>query len=211
MATTYFRKAGRPIFDRILASDVMPPLNPDSVLDLSLLSVERAAGATPAADEEVLLLFDRCGPSLLRYVSSFGLSVPEAEDVVQDAFLALFRHLRLERSRLNLRAWLFQVAHNLALKQRRRLHRRPTEPLDDTVHRHPDPSMNPEALLAERQRRERLAPVVQALPPRERRCLQLRAGGLRYRDIANTLGMSLGGVAKSLSRSIARLVNADRG
>ena len=57
--------------------------------------------------------------------------------------------------------------------------------------------MNPEALLAERQRRERLAPVVQALPPRERRCLQLRAEGLRYRDIANTLGMSLGGVAKS--------------
>jgi RNA polymerase sigma-70 factor, ECF subfamily len=189
----------------------MPPLNPDSVLDLSLLSVERAAVATRAADEEVLVLFDRCWPSLLRYVSSFGLSVTEAEDVVQDAFLALFRHLRLERSRLNLRAWLFQVAHNLALKQRRRIHRRPTEPLDDTVHRHPDPSLNPESLLAERQRRERLAPVVQALPPRDRRCLQLRAEGLRYREIANTLGMSLGGVAKSLSRSIARLVNADRG
>ena len=54
-------------------------------------------------------------------------------------------------------------------------------------------------------------PVVQALPARDRRCLLLRAEGLRYRDIANTLGMSLGGVAKSLARSIGRLVNADRG
>ena len=142
---------------------------------------------------------------------SFGLNVQEAEDVVQDVFLALFRHLRLERPRVNLRAWLFQVAHNLALKQRWRMHRRSTEPLDDTAHRHPDRSLNPEALLAERQRRERLAPVVQALRPRDRRCLQLRAEGLRYRDIANTLGMSLGGVAKSLSRSIARLAYADRG
>ena len=48
-------------------------------------------------------------------------------------------------------------------------------------------------------------------PDRDRRCLLLRAEGLRYRDIAGTLGMSLGGVAKSLARSIARLVNVDRG
>ena len=181
MATTYFQKLGslgaffEAIFDRIRASQVMLPLNTDSVLDLSLLSVERAAVATRAADEEVLLLFDRCGPSLLRYVRSFGLNVQEAEDVVQDAFLALFCHLRLERPRVNLRAWLFQVAHNLALKQRWRMHKRSTEPLDDTALRHPDRSLNPEALLAERQRRERLAPVVQALRPRDRRCLQLRA------------------------------------
>ena len=221
MATLYFRKAGlagadswpesAAIFGRIRTFSVMPPLNPESVLDLSLLTVERAAAAPRAPDEEVLLLFDRCGSSLLRYAGSFGLSVQEAEDVVQDVFLALFRHLRLERSRQNLQGWLFQVAHNLALKQRRRLHRRPTEALDHRVLRHPDPSLNPEALLADRQRRERLAPVVQALAPRDRRCLQLRAEGLRYRDIASTLGMSLGGVAKSLSRSIARLVNADRG
>jgi len=54
-------------------------------------------------------------------------------------------------------------------------------------------------------------PVIRALPPRDRRCLLLRAEGLRYRDIADTLGMSLGGVAKSLARSIARLVHVDRG
>jgi len=53
--------------------------------------------------------------------------------------------------------------------------------------------------------------VIRALPARDRHCLFLRAEGLRYRDIAETLGMSLGGVAKSLARSVTRLMNADRG
>ena len=41
------------------------------------------------------------------------------------------------------------------------------------------------------------------------RCL--RAEGLTYRDIARTLGVSLGSVAKSMVRAIARLAAADVG
>jgi len=189
----------------------MLPFNPDSVLDLSLLGVERAPVAPCAAEDEVVLLFDRCAPSLLRYVASFGLSAEETEDIVQEVFLALFRHLRLDRSRRNLKGWLFQVAHNLALKQRKRIQRRATAPWNETAHWHADPAPNPEARLVQHERRRRLKPVLQALPARDRHCLILRAEGLRYRDIAATLGMSLGAVAKSLTRSITRLVNADRG
>jgi RNA polymerase sigma-70 factor (ECF subfamily) len=189
----------------------MLPLNPDSVLDLSLLTAERHRVAPRATDQDVLLLFDRCASSLLRYVASFGLTTQETEDVVQEVFLALFRHLRLDRSRRNLTGWLFRVAHNLALKRRKRLQRRTTVPWDDSVHALIDPAPNPEVRLAQRERQQRLAPVIQALSARDRRCLLLRAEGLRYRDIADTLGMSLGGVAKSLARSIGRLVNADRG
>lgn len=189
----------------------MLPLNSESVLDLSLLRVERDAVVPRAADEEVLVLFDRHAPSLLRYVASFGLTACEAEDLVQDVFLALFRHLRLDRSRENLNGWLFRVAHNLALKRRKRIQRRVMAPWDEAAHASADPAPNPEMRLLAHQRRQRLTPVIRALPARDRHCLLLRAEGLRYRDIAETLGMSLGGVAKSLARSIARLMNADRG
>jgi RNA polymerase sigma-70 factor (ECF subfamily) len=189
----------------------MLPLNPDSVLDLSLIAVDRTPATAADADEEVLLLFDRHAHSLLRYVGSFGLCVEEAEDVVQEVFLALYRHLRLDRSRRNLAGWLFQVAHNLALKQRKRTLRRALAPFDAAVHQPLDPALDPEARLGERQRCQRLVPVIRALPPRDRRCLLLRAAGLRYRDIADTVGLSLGGVAKSLARSLTRLVNAERG
>ncbi len=134
----------------------------------------------------------------------------EAEDVVQDVFLSLFRHLRLGRSRSHLRGWLFRVAHNLALKQRTNLQRRQANrSWDDTaVEQRADPSPDPESQLADADRRRRLAKVLHALPERDRRCIALRAEGLRYREIADALGISLGSVAKSLTRSITRLVNA---
>jgi RNA polymerase sigma-70 factor (ECF subfamily) len=192
----------------------MPPSNPYSVIDLTLLSaadVRRISSAT--IEQDVMLLFDRCGPPLLRYVSSFGLRGEEAEDVVQDVFLTLFRHLRLGRSRSHLRGWLFRVAHNLALKQRASLQKREANrSWDDAavVHR-ADPSPDPESQLAQSERRIRLVSVLHALPERDRRCIVLRAEGLRYREIAAALGISLGSVAKSLARSITRLVNADSG
>jgi RNA polymerase sigma-70 factor (ECF subfamily) len=189
----------------------MLPLTPDSILDLSLLSDESLPVAPREADEEVLLLFDRHAVPLLRYVKSCGVRADESEDVVQEVFLALFRHLRLDRSRRNLAGWLFQVAHNLALKQRRRTERRAADSWDAEIHERIDRAANPETQLLHRQRRLRMASVIRALPARDRRCLLLRAEGLRYREIARTLGMSLGAVAKSLARSMTRLVNADRG
>jgi len=182
----------------------------DSVIDLSLLGAVEDRRISPATvEQEVMLLFDRCGPSLLRYVSSFGLRPEEAEDVVQDVFLSLFRHLRLGRSRSHLRGWLFRVAHNLALKQRTSLHKRQANRSWDDIalSQHADPSPDPESRVADNQRRRRLTSVLHALPERDRRCIVLRAEGLRYREIAAALGISLGSVAKSLTRSITRLVN----
>jgi RNA polymerase sigma-70 factor (ECF subfamily) len=187
--------------------------NPDSVIDLSLLGVADGQPISPARiEQDVMLLFDRCGPALLRYVASFGLRSEEAEDVVQEVFLSLFRHLRLGRSRSHLRGWLFRVAHNLALKQRASLQkRRSNRSWDDAAAaQRVDPSPDPELRLAETERRRRLTSVLHALPERDRRCVFLRAEGLRYREIADALGISLGSVAKSLTRSITRFVNADQ-
>jgi RNA polymerase sigma-70 factor (ECF subfamily) len=74
---------------------------------------------------------------------------------------------------------------------------------------HADPSPGPEAQLSEAQRRYRLLAVVRALPDNDQHCLRLRAEGLRYREIATVLGMSLGAVSISLTRSLARLARAD--
>jgi RNA polymerase sigma-70 factor (ECF subfamily) len=43
------------------------------------------------------------------------------------------------------------------------------------------------------------------LPETERCCLYLRAEGLRYRQIAEVLEISLGGVSEMLGRTLARL------
>ncbi len=52
-------------------------------------------------------------------------------------------------------------------------------------------------------------PWLRAMPEQDQCCLSLRAEGLRYRDIAEVLGISLGSVANSLERALSRLARAD--
>ena len=156
-----------------------------------------------ALEREVVDHFDRMRGRLLRYLLGFGLPVHDCEEIVQETFLALFQHLQHGRSRRNLPAWLFRVAHNLALRKRMRT--RATEEIDDSVI---DPAPNPEDQFVTSQTQKRLLAVVGALPEQDRRCLALRAEGLRYREIAVVLDMSLGAVSLALTRSLARIARA---
>jgi RNA polymerase sigma-70 factor (ECF subfamily) len=184
-----------------------------ALLDLALrdrLGVPRT-GLEPA-HAEVLVLFDEHAAGLHRYVRSFGLGPDAARDIVQETFLSLFQHICRDRPRTNITGWLFRVAHNLALKQRRASARRAESALDeDFLDQLFEPGANPEERVAHEQRRQRLRSVLLALPERDRRCLYLRAEGLAYRDIAKALGISLGSVAKSLDRALRRLTRADIG
>src|SRR5215831_21339052 len=72
---------------------------------------------------EVVALFDQFRDRLLRYLLSFGLTVPDGEEVIQEVFLSLVQHLRRGKPRENIRGWLFRVAHNLALKRLDRVRR----------------------------------------------------------------------------------------
>jgi RNA polymerase sigma-70 factor, ECF subfamily len=162
--------------------------------------------------DEVTGFFDQLRGPLLRYLLSFGLPLQDGEEVIQEVFLSLFQHLQRGGSRTNLRGWIFRVAHNLGLKRcnvnrvRTKLFQQSWEQSADA---HLDPAPNPEERWASRRRQQRLLAVIQAFPEQDRRCLYLRAEGLRYREITGVLGMSLGAVALSLERSLARLSRAD--
>jgi RNA polymerase sigma-70 factor, ECF subfamily len=180
-------------------------------LEVPLVAERSAHTSLDAVQTQVLQLFDATAPGLRRYVQSCGLPAEAAEDIVQDVFLALFHHLRRGGATHNLRGWLVQVSHSLALKYRERQarrHRYESPAGWELQNRVPDPGGDPAAQLAAREERQRLVGVFNALPELDRQCLMLRAEGLRYREIAGTLGVSLGGVAKSLARAIGRLSRA---
>jgi RNA polymerase sigma-70 factor, ECF subfamily len=163
----------------------------------------REAGVSPL-QEEVTRLFDQLRDPVLRYLMSFGLPPQDGEEVIQEVFLSLFQHLRRNGPRTNLRGWIFRVAHNLGLKRCYANHQGAAAEAEEI-----DPNPDPEEQASSRQRQRRLLAVVRALPEQDRRCLYLRAEGLRYREITEVLGISLGAVALSLERSLARLSRAD--
>ena len=187
----------------------MSASSPNSDMALPLAAAEPTQVHGPSAvQEEVIQLFDQLRDQLLRYLSSFTLAVPDAEEIIQETFLALFKHLQRGKPRHNLRGWLFRVAHNLALKKRQR-DRRDFQNVPDSGATAQDslvdPAPNPEDQLATSQTQKRLMAVLNALPEQDRRCLFLRTEGLRYREIASVLDMSLGAVSLSLERSLGRI------
>jgi len=162
----------------------------------------------------VVELFEELRDRLLRYLLALGLSAHDGEEIIQETFLLLFQHLRRGKSRQNVRGWVFRVARNLALKQRaaNQLRLRRMVEFDESLREQSaDPNSNPEEQLQSRHRQARLLAVVRALPEQDQSCLCMRAEGLRYREIAEALGISLGSVAGSLARSLARLNRADGG
>jgi RNA polymerase sigma-70 factor (ECF subfamily) len=179
-----------------------------------ILPASRAVSANERArrdqlEERVVGLFDQFRDPILRYLSGFGLPLPDCEEVLQEVFLSLFQHLDRGKSQENIRGWLFRVAHNLALKRRYRT----LQDIEVQVEAGAgefaiDPAPNPEDQMVNNQTRQRLLAVVDALPELDRRCLFLRAEGLRYREIAEILNMSLGAVSISLARSLARIARS---
>lgn len=186
----------------------------ETISDLAPATVSAAGDAKPTSlEEEVVALFDQMRDRLLRYLLSTGVPVQDGEEIVQEVFLALFQHLQRGKSRKNLRAWVFQVAHNLSVKHyvakrrdRQNLAESGATPVDDSF---VDQAPNPEDRLSGNQRHARLQSVLRALPEQDRRCLSLRAEGLTYREIGRVLDMSLGAVALSLGRSLARFTRAE--
>jgi RNA polymerase sigma-70 factor (ECF subfamily) len=157
-------------------------------------------------EEEVLRMFEEFRDPLLRYILALGLRIHDGEEIVQEVFLALFQHLQAGKPETNLKGWIFRVGHNLSLKQRARggrldrLHCSQAV-AENQVH----PQLNPEEQFAEGQQRKQLLVEVESFPEIDRCCLYLRAEGLRYREIAEVLNISLGGVSLALGRSLARL------
>src|SRR5580658_1259624 len=139
-------------------------------------------------EEEVVGLFDQLQDRLCRYLLSLGLPPPDGEEIIQEVFLALFKHLQEGKPRHNLRAWIFRVAHNLALKQRHRARRNRDSLLQyggaSAENFFWDREPNPEARFSRQEREARMSSVWEALPEQDKRCLSLRAEGLTYREIA---------------------------
>lgn len=143
---------------------------------------------------------------IYRYVFSAVGNAGDAEDIAQEAFIRLFRDLRKGHTIENVRAWLFRVAHNLVID----FSRRPPVPesLDVPAHQHvaeevSDPSLNAEQEITGEASRQRL---LRHLTLQERRCMELRAEGLRYREIAEVLSLRIPTVQTTLDRAIKKIV-----
>jgi RNA polymerase sigma-70 factor (ECF subfamily) len=135
-----------------------------------------------------------------------GVPSNQAQEVTQEVFLRLYQTMRKGAQIENLRAWLFRVAHNLGIKVRQR--ERSLRVVSPDWNQFSSPVEAPDDMLINRQRNSRVAATMETLSPQQRHCLYLRSEGLRYREIAEVIGISSSSVNEFLRRAIARLAEA---
>ena len=70
-----------------------------------------------------------------------------------------------------------------------------------------DSGDTPEASALQAERSRRLRKAVEKLPPQQRECMLLRSAGLRYREIAELLGINRNSVGSLVQRAMTRLAD----
>ena len=186
------------------ADRTSPPRSLSS-LDDAKVAAAAVVGA-PEACEELVRRYER---PIYGLIARMVRDEAQAEDLVQDTFLKMFRALGQYDQTLRFSSWLFRIAHNTAidyLRQRRLLIATPVDDPDDEsdpLQALPDPlAVSPERSA---ERAELAVAVERALDrvrPDYRAVLVLRyQEGLEYQEIATIVGAPLGTVKTFLHRA----------
>ena len=170
--------------------------------DEQLLAYFRAGN-----DEAFRVLHDRYRQRLFAYVRQMlsSGSRQDAEDVLQDVFVRAYGSLRSDSRDMNVRAWLYRVAHNRCIDHLRR----PVPPAAEIFEMSRKPLHDP---IEEAQRRDdlrRLVEDVGRLPDQQRSALLMREiDGMSYANLAEALDVTVPAVKSLLVRARIGLVEA---
>ena len=155
---------------------------------------------TPAACETEHL-FEQCRDSLIRYLRYHLDDRSEAEDIAQESFVRFFQARCRAEDITQPRAWLFRVAHNLLIDQGRK---KKADLLDQKAW------TSLEAKLIAPPGTTETGVYVSQLPwdklsSMEVEALRLRTEGLKFREVAEVLGLSISTVVSYISRAVDKL------
>jgi len=138
----------------------------------------------------------------------------DAEDISQEVFLKVHRSFSTFRRGAKLGSWLYRVTYNASIDHLRSKGSTP-EPMADEVleargSEEGGPlqgrTLDPAAVAEERELQARIAKALEKVSPQEKAVFLLRHNeDLMLKDIAETLGLSIGSVKSYLFRAVRKL------
>jgi RNA polymerase sigma-70 factor (ECF subfamily) len=156
-----------------------------------------------AAFEELYRLYEK---PLTNYLFRLCGNRARAEDLLQDAFLRLWKAAPNYEPSAKVSTYIFRIAHNLFLNDAARRRERTLESMEAETRSDPASDLNRRELQSAVQR------AVEALPEGEREVLLLSEySGFKYAEIAEILGIPVGTVKSRMFSAIQRLKEALKG
>jgi RNA polymerase sigma-70 factor (ECF subfamily) len=124
----------------------------------------------------------------------------DADDVLQNTFIKVFRHLERFENRSELYTWMYRIASNEVLNHLRSQKRTKVETLGDNDHREADTYLNTDHL------REALEAIVGRLPERQQMVFRMRYyDELPYKEIASLLNLTEGALKASFHHAVKKI------
>lgn len=124
----------------------------------------------------------------------------DADDVLQNVFLKIFRHIDKFEMRSELFTWMYRIAGNEVINHHKQLSRIKTVELDKQDVKHADSYLNTDKLESS------LESVVSHLPERQQMVFRMRYfDELSYRQIAQLLQVSEGALKASFHHAVKKI------
>ncbi|WP_299927061.1 sigma-70 family RNA polymerase sigma factor [uncultured Pelagimonas sp.] len=148
-------------------------------------------------------LFDYFAPRLKGFVMRSGMGSAQAEEIVQDVMLTVWRKASMfDPHRAQASAWIYQIARNRQIDIIRKEHR----PIPDELAQ--DPGSEPDAsqILAFDQEAEQLKTAIGQLGPDQKDMIEKAyLGDLTHQEISAQTGLPLGTVKSRIRLGLRRL------
>jgi len=151
------------------------------------------------------LLFDHFAPRVKGYLMRLGTSNAQAEDLAQDALLAVWRKAALfDPAKASASTWIFTIARNLRIDAIRRERRPELDPEDPALQ--PGSARAADESVDWGQAEDRLRVALATLPDEQSRIIELSFLSEKpHSMIARELGLPLGTVKSRIRLAMARL------
>lgn len=182
--------------------------------EIDKLTKQLASGDVGAFDECVRIFGDR----LFKYIRLFTKNDSLAEDLTQEVFLKVLDERKRLKNVRNFPGWLFRTAHNMTLNELRKGHYKRDVSLDeltdstnDSKYHHSTKQFqtNEESPFEEMSRKDVRSVLSCALGELDEQAQQIMVlrffGGLKVREISQTLDVPIGTVCTKVFKSLKQL------
>lgn len=148
-------------------------------------------------------LFDHFAPRLKGFIMRSGTSSHQAEEIVQDVMLTIWRKAAMfDPHRAQVSAWIYQIARNRQIDIARKENRPMPEELREEPGREPDASQ----ILGVEQEAGQLKKALAGLKPEQREIIEKAyLGELTHQEISTQTGLPLGTIKSRIRLGLERL------
>ena len=148
-------------------------------------------------------LFDHFAPRLKGFIIRSGASAHQAEEIVQDVMLTIWRKAAtFDPHRAQVSAWIYQIARNRQID----IARKESRPMPEELREEPGSEPDASQILALEQEAGQLKQALTKLNPEQREIIEKAyLGDLTHKEISAQTGLPLGTIKSRIRLGLERL------